>query len=239
MDALGKMFITFAADENPWGKTAERVFSHLNDCHEDGSECHLVLTGGRDGSKVTRELVHLISKWKKNRPIHFWWADERFVPKDHLDRNDKIISELGLTASTKFTTHFIGEPANGDIDAVARQYSHEIEGIEFCIAVLGLGPDGHVASNFEECQDLASNNQSDVIAVRNAPKSPQFRITMSMRRLMTAKTIVMIASGQDKAEIIAQLKTKVGNSPAHELAQTRPIEMFLDFEANNQSKCEA
>lgn len=233
------MFITFVAVENPWGKTAERVFSHLNDCHEDGSECHLVLTGGRDGSRVTRELVHLISKWKENRPIHFWWADERFVPKDHLDRNDRIIAELSLNASTKFTPHFIGEPANGDIDAVARQYSHEIEGIEFCIAVLGLGPDGHVASNFEECQDPVSNHQSDVIAVRKAPKSPQFRITMSVRRLMTAKTIVMIASGRDKAKIIAQLKAKTGNSPAHELARTRSIEMFLDFEANDQSRCEA
>jgi 6-phosphogluconolactonase len=185
---------------------------------------HLVITGGSILEHVLAALAEPGAlDWSR---VHVWWGDERYVPSDSSDRND-------LPALAKFLDHVPVDPSlvhrmpaadagfGDDVDAAADSYAAELaasvpEGTDdvpaFDLVLLGVGPDGHCCSLFPDHPGTHEQDAS-VIAVRNSPKPPPIRLSLSFRGLNSANEIWVIASGEGKADAVATALTTV--DPVH------------------------
>ncbi|MDR1117926.1 MAG: 6-phosphogluconolactonase [Bifidobacteriaceae bacterium] len=140
---------------------AQRLIGYLLERQSWRSPVHVALTGGHTGIAVleharSNALLGAVS-WPD---IHFWWGDERFVPADSPDRND-------VQARRALLDH-LPEPSGGvhpaatagtgvSLADAARRYTAELRRhhVVFDLVLLGVGPDGHVASIFPESAGAA------------------------------------------------------------------------------------
>lgn len=200
--------------ESVAGAIAGRLVTALAALLEAGDRPQLCLTGGtianRAYAQVAREPGRATLDWSR---VDLWWGDERFVAADDDDRNAKqaleLLAPLRLEPGQVHTM-----PARGvdvDLDQAASAYATELGGTSFDICLLGLGPDGHVASLFPD-HPLATE-AGEVIAVRNSPKPPPDRISLTLPVLNRSREVWFLVSGEDKAGAVAKALLKTGPEP--------------------------
>ena len=106
-------------------------------------------------------------------------------------------------------------PDGDDVDAAAARYAAELaaaarqagdgEGSAvpaFDVLMLGIGPEGHVASIFPEAP--AAYATGSVVAVRDSPKPPPTRISLTFSAIQAAREVWVLASGAEKADAVAE-----------------------------------
>jgi 6-phosphogluconolactonase len=102
------------------------------------------------------------------------------------------------------------EESGGDVDSAAEAYAEALkraarpddhgDAPSFDVLMLGIGPDGHVASLFPE--QPALHDTRACTAVRGAPKPPPTRITLTLSAICLAKEVWILASGAEKASAV-------------------------------------
>jgi len=164
----------------------------------------IVLTGGQSVLSLYSALSQSDSNWDK---WHIYISDERFLPKGHKDRNDRIINEIWLDNSLipQENINFI-QVEMGLIEA-QKEYEDVLRKInEFDVVLLSIGEDGHVASLFPK--HSYPDNQSVVIE-NNSPKSPKQRLSMSYKRLDSAHYIFKLLIGKSKQQAVRMLQQDI------------------------------
>lgn len=196
---------------------AARLVTGLVDAQAARGHASVVLTGGGVGIDVLRQLRDNPARdavdW---RHVDIWWGDERFVPAADPERNERQAREALLDAVPVDSKRVHAFPASdgvagGDPDAAAEWYAAELAAAaqpedhgpvpRFDILLLGLGAEGHTASIFPGSP--AAYEQRPVVAVRNCPKPPPTRLTLTFPALGAANQVWMVAAGQDKATAVA------------------------------------
>mgnify|MGYP003346247562 FL=1 len=177
------------------GEITDLVDAQLNET----GKFHLALTGGTLGNLLAQELAIEFSQgdW---RGLHIWWSDERFVPIDSDERNDLIFCNTLSTESGVVVHRANGD---GDIEVAAKTLEREIAGINMDLIILGMGPDGHIASLFPG--EIHADESREVFAITNSPKPPAKRVTFSLKKINSANQIWLVASGEGKADAVAGL----------------------------------
>jgi 6-phosphogluconolactonase len=191
--------------------SAECVISNAIAAH---GAAHVVLTGGTMGVAVltgfqTGEGAHI--DWTK---VHFWWGDERFVPANSSERNAIQAREAFLNAAHVPEENIHEMPASDSgfaLDKAADSYAQTLAGFaqpgssmpRFDLTFLGIGPDSHVASLFPDHPDAVVSGNA--IAVRNSPKPPTERVSLTYSALNTSERIWVVACGADKADAVAAM----------------------------------
>lgn len=140
-----------------------------------------------------------------------WWSDERFLAMGDEQRNDTMAHAvlLDVVGVPVANVHSMPSPDQyADVGEAARAYVRELAAFgdpcpAFCISVLGMGEDGHVASLFPEHAGLADERVA--FAVTDSPKPPPVRISMSFSTINAAAEVVLIASGAGKADAVGLL----------------------------------
>jgi 6-phosphogluconolactonase len=167
---------------------------------------NLVLTGGTVGIKTLSELASLLSGFDLSR-LQIWWGDERFVESDSADRNsvqayDALLSRVQIPVGN---IHAMPSSEDGDLLAAAKAFSDNFgsDYPSFDIVLLGMGPDGHVASLFPGSKAIEFGKW--VVAEPDSPKPPQQRISLSYEALSSAKQVWFLVSGEDKAEAVSRV----------------------------------
>ena len=201
---------------------AARTITRLADAIEAEGRAHLVLTGGGIGTKVIAAIGASPARgavdWNR---VDFWWGDERYAPEGDPDRNETGAREalLDHIAVDPTLVHAIEGPDGrdgDDVDASAARYATELaisassmpnapSGVAvppFDVLMLGIGPEGHVASIFPESP--AAHAGGSVVAVRDSPKPPPTRISLTFGAIQAAREVWILASGAEKAEAVAQ-----------------------------------
>jgi 6-phosphogluconolactonase len=150
--------------------------------------------------------------------VDVFWGDERFVPSGSEDRNDApaesmLFGRAPFSAAQRYSMPATDGPCGDDLDAAARYYAEQLAQARrpddpdrqpaFDVVLLGVGPDGHCASLFPHHPGLADRS-STVIPVRNSPKPPPNRLSLSYDGLNTAREIWVVASGGEKASAVAR-----------------------------------
>jgi 6-phosphogluconolactonase len=190
---------------------AARIITAIVDAQAVRGEASIVLTGGGIGGATLRELAEAPARaaidWSQ---LSIWWGDERFLPTGHPDRNETQAREALLNTVDVDPKRVHAMPASDgplgdDLDAAAQAYAAELAaaaepggaGPSFDVLLLGLGPEGHVASLFPDAPALTDDRA--VIPVRGCPKPPPTRISLSMSTINTAREAWLIAAGEEKA----------------------------------------
>ncbi|MCS7481506.1 6-phosphogluconolactonase [Umezawaea endophytica] len=198
--------------------TAARLLTRLVDAQAARGTASLVLTGGRTGTAVLEHLRALPGldavDWSN---VDLYWGDERFLPAGHPDRNE-------TQARTALLDHIPVNPARvhamepsdgrfGDNpDAAAEAYANVLTATgngstpEFDVLLLGVGEEGHVASIFPD-SPAVHEKQHPVVAVRNCPKPPPTRISLTLPTIRRAHEVWLMTTGEAKAEAVATALT--------------------------------
>ncbi|MEK9808919.1 MAG: 6-phosphogluconolactonase [Candidatus Nanopelagicales bacterium] len=186
---------------------AAALVQRIRDRQGAGGHAHIVVTGGGVGTMVLAALVTADIDWSA---IDLWWGDERFLPEGHPDRNATQAQAALLDQVPIPAAHVHAMPADTGQGAeqAARDYADELAGAsvngvapDFEVLLLGVGPEGHVASIFPHSPAAAA--AAPVVAVHNSPKPPPTRVSMTFPTLRGAREVWLVASGQEKAEAIA------------------------------------
>jgi 6-phosphogluconolactonase len=174
---------------------------------------HLALTGGSLGILISELLV---SQWNEEPEryagLHLWWGDERFVPELSDDRNARPVL-MGLSEDSPIHVHqSLPSDSHVELDVAAKRYSADLLNIDMNLTLLGLGPDGHVASLFPG--QWEESEERNVIAVRDSPKPPPQRISFSMSKINTSSAVWFVVSGEEKREALAKIIARDPSIPA-------------------------
>jgi 6-phosphogluconolactonase len=183
---------------------ATRLLARLAELQRDGRAPQVALTGGRIATLAYQKLAAVGSSsavdWSR---VDLWWGDERFVAGGDDDRNDRQALDLLAEPLHLEPTRIHRMPAadgGTDLDRAADLYAAELGGTAFDICLLGMGPDGHVASLFPE--HPSSHAEGTVIAVRASPKPPPLRLSLTLPVINRSREVWFVVSGQDKAAAV-------------------------------------
>ncbi|GAA3627183.1 6-phosphogluconolactonase [Microlunatus ginsengisoli] len=179
---------------------AHRLIARLAELQRDFRVPQLCLTGGRIATRayghLAEEGAHAAVDWSR---VELWWGDERFVPAGDADRNaDSTLDLLRPLGFDPARVHVMpSSDAGMELDNAADAYARELGDTVFDICLLGMGPDGHVASIFPE--HPSSYAEGEVIGVRSSPKPPPERISLTLPVIDRSHEVWFIVSGADKA----------------------------------------
>jgi 6-phosphogluconolactonase len=201
--------VTHASPEELAGAVADRLVSRLAELQADGRVPSVVLTGGTIAVKIHEAVAAHDAPGVDWSRVDFWFGDERFVPADDADRNagqaaTAMLDHLPVDPARVHVMPASDGPVGDDVDAAAASYAEELaaagdggEGPRFDVLMLGIGPDGHCASLFPGRDEQSSPELA--VAVRDSPKPPPTRISMTLRTLGNANEVWWVASGEGKA----------------------------------------
>lgn len=199
-----------AVAENVAAKILEKLASLL----ESKDEVHFVLTGGTVGILT---LAAINSNQKLSdvdfTKVHLWWGDERFVGAESADRNS-LQAKNALLRNLKLDSKKVHEfPASDQglsLSEAQNLFAEEVSSIspKFDLVLLGMGPDGHVASLFPGKPDPAAGLW--IIAEHDSPKPPPQRLSFTYEALNSADEVWFVVAGADKQDAVA---VAMGDNP--------------------------
>lgn len=161
----------------------------------------IVLAGGRTPERVYARLASAAADWAR---WHVYFGDERCVPRGDPARNDAMAQAAWLdrVAIPSAQRHVI--PAELGPEEGAARYARLLETVdEFDCVLLGLGEDGHTASLFPGADPGDAPRAPAALAVRQAPKPPPERVSLSAARLSRARQVLFLVSGAAKAQALS------------------------------------
>jgi 6-phosphogluconolactonase len=189
---------------------AGELLARLSDTQTGGGEPHVGLTGGTIADAVHHELARLSAAsevdWSR---VVVWWGDERFVAPDSPDRNalqarNAFLSTVGVDPEKVHEMPSTADATDVEAGAVAYGDTMRMFGSgEFEVLMLGIGPDGHIASLFPGFPQLDVDDRI-AVPVTDSPKPPPERISLTFEALNHARSVWFLVSGGEKAEAVAR-----------------------------------
>jgi 6-phosphogluconolactonase len=210
-------------------RAAEHVRLTLARAREQRGVAHVALSGGTTPGRTFELLgAEPAEDW---RGVEVWFADERCVAPEDEQSNYRLAREtlLAPAALTDERVHRMqGElgPQDGAL-VYARELSEHVPeddtGVPALdLVVLGIGPDGHIASLFPGAWTLDVEDGAVCLGVDDSPKPPPERITLSLSVLRTARSCLLLATGAGKADAVsAMLGERSRHVPASLLRRER------------------
>ena len=185
--------IDIVCAEDPAQVVAERLAAAVR---EGG---HIVLTGGGSVGRAYELAAGLEPDWSG---AEIWFTDERCVPTDDERSNYKLVDEKLLSrVQTQRVHRMRGELGRDEGSTLYEQELGSLERFDFIL--LGLGPDGHVASLFP-LQPTLDVTERKAIGAEAHLEPFVDRITLTLPMLRRAGEIVFLVTGEDKADACAR-----------------------------------
>lgn len=207
---------------------ARRMESTLAAIQAAGRTPRVLLTGGTIAVAAYRELAADAVDWAN---VEFWFGDERFVGIDLPARNDGQARDAFLDRVGATLVHSLADnDCSLSAADAARAYARTLPAEPFDLTLLGVGPDGHIASLFPGFPQL---HETDALtaAVFDSPKPPPVRVTLTYRALANSETVMFIVAGADKADAVARALAPDGTideTPARGITGLKATVWLLD-----------
>lgn|SRR5690606_35694653 len=192
---------------------AARLITRLVDAQATRGHASVVLTGGRVGIATLRAVAASPAcpavDWSA---LDVWWGDERFLEPGDPERNETqaraaLLDHVDVDESRVHPMPAAGvDSPEASAERYAAQVAEYLRAIEhtgapaFDVLLLGVGPDGHVASLFPEQPALYDDRP--VVAVHGAPKPPPTRISLTLPTIALADEVWLVVAGEDKAPAV-------------------------------------
>ena len=197
---------------------AARLVTKLVDLQAAGTTPKIVLTGGTTGIAVLAQIRATVARdavdWSR---VEFYWGDERFVPPDDPDRNEKqareaLLDNLPVDPAKIFPMGADTGTGPAGAEAAAEEYAAVLARAarpedhgpvpSFDVLMLGMGEEGHTASVFPHSPAVYETERS-VVAVHGCPKPPPTRVSLTLPAIRQAAEVWIMTTGQSKAAAVA------------------------------------
>jgi 6-phosphogluconolactonase len=193
---MSSVDITVVADAEEAARlVAERL---AEQAHAGGS---IVLTGGSTPRRAYELAAELEPDWSR---AELWWGDERCVPPDD-ERSNYGMAKAALLDRLEQQPSAVHRMA-GELgrEEGAADYELQLTDVgSFDLVLLGLGPDGHVASLFPDFPTLDVADR-DVVGTEAGHEPFVDRISLTLPRLRNTRELLFLVAGEDKADAVAR-----------------------------------
>lgn len=172
----------------------------------------LVVSGGTTPGRCFEELATQDIAWERVGVVA---SDDRWVPAEHDDSNEKLIRSKLLVnkASGADFLPFYAEGQSAEERCESLNEEVRFVPFPFACALLGMGADGHFASLFPDADNLDAGLDPDSARLClpvTTSASPYTRISLTLSALSRSDEIVLLFFGEDKR--IVYEKAKAGNA---------------------------
>ena len=212
----------------------------------------VVLTGGGVGIGMLSAVAESDGRDRVDwSAVEVFWGDERFVAAGSSERNDRqardaLLDVLALDAARVHPMPAPDGEQGDDPDAAAEVYALVLAdaagrlgdrpGVpEFDVLLAGCGPEGHTLSVFPDSPAVHAGAPG-VVAVRDCPKPPPTRVSLTLPAARCARDVWLVATGSAKAEVLGRAAAGASevDVPLAGLAGTERTLWLLDREAAAQ-----
>lgn len=163
--------------------------------------CRLALAGGETPNACYAVLSGLEVDWAR---VQIYFGDERCLPVHHAQRNDAMAQQFLLKKVTIPAENVHAIQAELGAQQGAANYLAQLQAaLPLDIVLLGMGEDGHTASLFPNHPALHTTDA--VVAVFDAPKYPQERVSLSLDTLNSARHKIVLVTGKGKQNVLARI----------------------------------
>ncbi|MEJ2887388.1 6-phosphogluconolactonase [Actinomycetospora aeridis] len=224
--SAGIEVVVHADEDSAARDAADRLLTALAAAQAARGSASVVLTGGGIGIAMLREVAASARRddvdWGA---VEVFWGDERFVPAGDAERNDAQAREALLDAlpldparvHPMAASDAPEDAGGGDPDHAADAYAKTLSAAAsrlggssgagpipaFDVLLAGCGPEGHVLSIFPDSPAVHAAD-AGVVAVRDCPKPPPTRVSLTLPAARHAREVWLVAAGGGKAEALAR-----------------------------------
>jgi len=203
---LSSVDITVVADAE---EAARLVAERLAEQARAGGS--IVLTGGSTPRRAYELSAELEPNWSR---VELWWGDERCVPPSDERSNYGMAKAALLDRLEREPAAVHRMPGEVGRDEGADEYESELAGVgAFDLLLLGLGPDGHIASLFPNFPTLDVTDRN-VLGTEAGHEPFVDRISLTLPRLCATRELLFLVAGDDKADAVSRA---LAEEPSHEI----------------------
>lgn len=189
-------------------RALEVVLAHLEAAIAAHGHFTIALSGGSTPKPLYEAIAAQDLPWDK---IHVFWGDERYVPPNHPDSNERMARQAWLDQVPIPAANIHPMPTDAEDPAIAAQaYNRHLQEFfgsapsefpAFDLILLGMGDDGHTASLFPHTEALQVNDR--LITVGN--KDGQPRITFTVPLINAARCVMFVVAGASKQPALSEI----------------------------------
>ncbi len=194
--------IETTSDSDFTHRTVELLTERINSAITTYEECIIGLSGGSTPRPIYEALGRQQIEWAK---VSIFLIDERYVPADHKDSNQKLVRETLLANAHIPASNIVFPDCTLPLDECIRDYDGKLHALWndhlTDINILGMGPDGHIASLFPSVAahhlddtSLVAHTTTDTFAVHD-------RITLTLNPICAAASQIFLLKGADKKQV--------------------------------------
>lgn len=188
----------------------------------------LVVSGGTSPQQCLAALATMPLDWQR---VKVALSDERWVPPDHEDSNEKLARETLLVNQAASATLLPVYAAGVSPEERCDELQDVLTVLPFSCALIGMGVDGHFASLFPDAEQLELGLDVECrrlyIPVATAA-SPHPRISMSLAGISRSDEIVLLFFGEEKLVVYEKSKESADAYPLSQLLRQKraPVRVF-------------
>jgi 6-phosphogluconolactonase len=216
------------------GRAAAEIVRRLQSAREERGIAHLALSGGTTPGRTYELLAEEMSDWEA---VEVWFADERCVGADDEQSNYRLASEtlLGPARIPPERVHRMEGELGAEqgaaryaraLQAHVASREHDLPVLD--VIVLGIGPDGHVASLFPGAPALDAGARELCLPVHDSPKPPPERITLSLAVLRAARRCLLLATSAEKSDAVAAMLDEPSRHVPASLLERDRLSVIVD-----------
>jgi 6-phosphogluconolactonase len=238
---------TYADTKELVAAAGDRLIGAITAAIDARGTAFIVLTGGGTGVALLKHIGEhgAAIDWSA---VHLFWGDDRYVPEDDDERNDKqareaLLDHIDIPARNIHPMAASDGEFGPDLDAAALAYEHVLaanapEGEpapNFDVHLLGMGGEGHINSLFPHTAAVTEKTRL-VVGVEDSPKPPPRRITLTLPAMTRSREVWLVVSGAAKAEAVAAALSAAQaiDVPAAGAIGTEKTVWLLDVDAASQ-----
>jgi len=209
---------------------AKRITDALRGQLDAKKAASLVVSGGTSPIQCFAELSTQDIDWQR---VSVLPSDDRWVPADHEDSNEKLIREKLLVEKATAAKLLPFYAPGMSVEDRCRELNSDIRSVPFPFAcsLLGMGADGHFASLFPDADNLATGldlESTTLCLPVETQASPYSRVSLTLAALSRSREIVLLFFGEEKRAVFEQAKNGNDLFPVRRLLlQTRaPVHTY-------------
>ncbi|HEV2944610.1 MAG TPA: 6-phosphogluconolactonase [Solirubrobacteraceae bacterium] len=236
---------TFSDAEAAAARAAVEIAREVRRARDERGVAHLALSGGSTPARTYELLAGELDDWDG---VEVWFADERCVGPEDEQSNYRLAAGTLLRPAGIDPAHV--HRMEGELGPVqgARRYAVALQEHllpdggppaasppslpVLDLIVLGIGPDGHVASLFPGAPTLDAGEHAICLPVNDSPKPPPERITLSLAVLRAARRCLLLATGAGKAGAIAAALAEPSHHVPASLLERKRLTVIVDDAAS-------
>lgn len=205
-------------------RMAELVAKRL----DNNGDASIVVSGGTSPRRCMAALANAPLDWPR---VQVLLSDERWVPAEHEDSNEKLVREtllVGPAAAAQFLPVYA---AGVSPEERCDELQNPLPVLPFSCSLIGIGTDGHFASLFPDAEQLQSG--LDVESGRlympiTTAASPHPRISMTLAAISRSDEVALLFFGDEKLDVYKQAKVSTNGYPLSRLLRQKraPVRLF-------------